>query len=53
MNNNKSIKFEESYVDIISKLNRSLSTDIIEPDDKEKINRNLEELQSLLWKYSY
>lgn len=41
-----------SYLEILNELKETLDSDIIPKKEKERINRLLEQLLELLWKYS-
>ena len=44
---------ELSYIDMLSLLNEKIESDVIPDEDKKKIQRVVQQLQELLWKYSY
>ena len=44
---------ELSYIDMLSLLNEKIESDIIPDEDKKKIQKAVQQLQELLWKYSY
>ena len=41
-----------SYLDILNELKKTVESDIIPKEDKEKIDDTLQQLFELLWKYS-
>ena len=41
-----------SYLEILNEIKETIDTDIIPSEDKEKINKAVENLFNLLWKYS-
>ena len=41
-----------SYVDLLSRLAESVNSDAIPDNDRNKIEKHLEAMQELLWKYS-
>ena len=44
---------EYSYIDILMRLKGEVTDDIIPENEKAEINCLIEQLQSMLWKYSY
>lgn len=43
---------ELSYVDLLQKLKADVKSDIIPPNEKGKILHIIEQLETMLWKYS-
>ena len=47
------MKEEQSYIDLLYELKSSVQSDNIPKVEKENIIEIIEELESILWKYSY
>ena len=41
-----------SYLEILNELYKTVDSDIIPAEEKEKIKQNIQELLDMLWKYS-